>query len=141
MFVSGQPLDHSKWSWFQTTGRGGWTSESFMVIQRLAQPHFHDSPQLMSDPGEVGHCQHAPTKSHVHCGILPRYLEISTCGLPFQEYALAKNHPKRGVYQKTPGFGVQMPDFTGLDQFHIPNMSDFKSIFLVQNNNSYLFQE
>jgi hypothetical protein len=49
--------------------------------------------------------------------------------------------PREGSSQQTPGFGVQIPDFTGLDQFHIPKMSDIKSMFLVQNTNSYIFQE
>jgi hypothetical protein len=52
-----------------------------------------------------------------------------------------KMGPKEGFFfQQTPGFGVQIPDLTGLEQFHIPKMSNFKSMFLVQNTNSYLFQ-
>jgi hypothetical protein len=48
--------------------------------------------------------------------------------------------PKDEFYQQTPGFGVQIPASTGLEQFYIPKMSDFKSMFLVQNINSYLSQ-
>jgi hypothetical protein len=48
--------------------------------------------------------------------------------------------PEEMFSQNTPGFGVQIPDFTGLDQFHIPKTSDPKSIFWVQNTTHTFFK-
>jgi hypothetical protein len=70
--------------------------------------------------------------------------KIHTCfpghSYHFLEYTQVTIPPKEGVPQINSDFGGQIPDFAGVDQFRIPKLCNFKSTFLAQNDNWYLFQ-
>jgi hypothetical protein len=67
--------------------------------------------------------------------VLKKSGKIHTC--IFFEEIHAFSRVWLGQNRQTPGFVFHIPDFTGLDQFHIPKMSDCKNIFLVQDTNFF----